>query len=259
MATAPKLLKGGFRDCPACPEMVRVSGGQFEMGDIAGSGEADELPLRPVTLAAFAAGRYEVTFDEWDACVAGGGCSGRPSDAGWGRGRNPVINVSWNDAQRYVGWLSRETGKRYRLPSEAEFEYLNRAGSRAAFPWGDDGGEACTYANVADRQAKKRKPEWNTFPCDDGAAVISPVGSYRSNGFGLFDVAGNVWEWTQDCYQSYRQASNDGRAHSPADCARRVIRGGSWSDATRNLRAADRTASAPTATLNIVGFRVVRD
>lgn len=258
-APSPKLLKGGFRDCPACPEMVRIVGGTFEMGDIAGSGEADELPLRKVTLGSFAAGRFEVTFDEWDACVAGGGCSGKPADGGWGRGRHPVINVSWNDAQRYVRWLSNETGKAYRLPSEAEFEFLNRAGSRAAFSWGDDGGAACGYANVADQQAKKRKPEWNTFPCDDGNAVTSTVGSYRSNGLGLFDVAGNVWEWTQDCYQSYREASNDGKAHNPPNCPRRVIRGGSWSDATRNLRVADRTASAPTATLNIVGFRVVRD
>ena len=255
----PRMLSGGFRDCPTCPEMVKIGGGKFEMGDIAGTGEADERPLREVTIASFSAGRYEVTFDEWSACVAGGGCKSVPPDAGWGRERRPVINVSWNDAQRYVGWLSRETGKRYRLPSEAEFEYLHRAGARTAYPWGDDGNAACSYANVADRQAKKRNAEWSTFPCDDGEAVTSPVGTFKPNALNLFDVAGNVWEWTQDCYQSYRQAANDGSAHNPADCSRRVIRGGSWSDATRNLRSADRTASSPTATLNIVGFRVVRE
>jgi formylglycine-generating enzyme required for sulfatase activity len=254
-----KTLAGGFRDCPTCPEMVKVPGGQFEMGDVAGTGEADEKPLRQIGIGAFYAGRYEVTFDDWAGCVAGGGCNGTPRDAGWGRGRRPVINVSWNDAQRYVGWLSRETGKRYRLPSEAEFEYLMRAGSRGTYPWGEDGSQACLFANVADRQAKKQNPDWNTFPCDDGEALTAPVGSYRANAFGLFDVAGNVWEWTMDCYQSYRQAAPDGTPFNPANCSRRVIRGGSWSDATKNLRSADRTASAPNATLKIVGFRVVRD
>lgn len=258
-AAAPKLRSGGFRDCERCPEMVKIPGGAFEMGDLAGTGEADEKPLRQLQIVPLYAGRYEVTFDEWEACVAGGGCGRNPSDAGWGRGARPVINVSWNDAQRYVGWLSRETGKRYRLPSEAEFEYLNRAGQRGPYPWGADGDAACTYANVADRQAKKQNPDWSTFPCDDGEPLTAPVGRYRGNAFGLFDTAGNVWEWTQDCYRSYREAGNDPTAYNPPNCSRRVIRGGSWSDATRNLRSADRTASAPTATLKIVGFRVVRD
>jgi formylglycine-generating enzyme required for sulfatase activity/serine/threonine protein kinase len=255
---APKTLPGGFRDCPACPEMVKIAAGPLEMGDVAGTGEADEKPLRQLNIGAFYAGRYEVTFDDWAGCVAGGGCTGTPRDAGWGRGQRPVINVSWNDAQRYVMWLSRTTGKHYRLPAEAEFEYLMRAGSRTPFPWGEEGTAACTYANVADRQAKKQNPDWNTFPCDDGEPLTAPVGRYRANAFGLFDVAGNVWEWTQDCYQSYRKAG-DASAYDPPNCARRVLRGGSWGDATRNLRSSDRTASAPNATLKIVGFRVVRD
>ena len=255
----PKIGAGGFRDCPACPEMVKIPGGPLEMGDVAGTGEADEKPLRQLGIRPFYAGRYEVTFDDWAGCVAGGGCSGTPRDGGWGRGQRPVINVSWNDAQRYAAWLSRETGKAYRLPTEAEFEYLMRAGSRTTYPWGEDGSQACTYANVADRQAKTQNPDWSTFPCDDGEPLTAPVGRYRANAFGLFDVAGNVWEWTQDCYQSYRQASADGSPYNPQNCARRVIRGGSWSDATKNLRSADRTASAPSATLKIVGFRVVRD
>jgi formylglycine-generating enzyme required for sulfatase activity len=258
-APQAKTLSGGFRDCATCPEMVKVPGGSLEMGDVAGTGEGDEKPLRQISIGAFYAGRYEVTFDDWAACVAGGGCTGTPRDAGWGRGRRPVINVSWNDAQRFVGWLSRESGKRYRLPSEAEFEYMMRAGSRSTYPWGEDGSQACSFANVADRQAKRQNPDWSTFPCDDGEALTAPVGSYRANAFGLFDVAGNVWEWTMDCYQSYRQAPADGSPSNPPECARRVIRGGSWSDATRNLRSADRTASSPAATLKIVGFRVVRD
>lgn len=258
-ASVPKTLPGGFRDCPACPEMVKIEGGPLEMGDLAGTGEADEKPLRQLNVGAFYAGRYEVTFDEWAACVASGGCAGTPSDAGWGRGRRPVINVSWNDAQRYLTWLSRTSAKHYRLPTEAEFEYLMRAGSRTPFPWGDDGGAACLYANVADRQAKKQNPDWSTFPCDDGEPLSAPVGRYRANAFGLFDVAGNVWEWTQDCYQSYRNAGAGASAYDPPSCSRRVLRGGSWGDATRNLRSSDRTASAPGSTLKIVGFRVVRD
>ncbi len=258
-AVEPPLSRGGVRDCSGCPEMVSIRGGSFRMGDVSGTGEADELPLRTVNIKPFYAGRYEVTFDEWNRCVRSGACPAAESDAGWGEGRRPVINVSWNDAHRFTRWLSRQSGKSYRLPSEAEFEYLNRAGSEAAYPWGNDGASACTYANVADAQAKRRKPKWSTFACDDGNPYTATVGSYRSNAFGLFDVSGNVWEWTQDCYASYRNAPTDGAAHNPRNCARRVVRGGSWSDARRNLRSADRTASAPTARLNIVGLRVVRE
>lgn len=229
------------------------------MGDISGNGESDELPLRNLRLAPFYAGRYEVTFDEWDRCASAGACRANPSDGGFGRGRRPVINVSWNDAQRFVRWLTSRSGKPYRLPTEAEFEYLHRAGARTAYPWGDDGSAACSYGNVADAQAKKRKPKWSTFNCDDGHAYTAIVGSFRPNAFGLYDVAGNVWEWTQDCYGSYRSAPKDGAANEPVACSRRVVRGGSWGDATRNLRSADRTANAPNSTLNIVGFRVVRD
>lgn len=248
-----------MRDCTGCPEIVRVAGGNFEMGDISGNGESDELPLRSFRLAPFYAGRYEVTFDEWDGCASAGACRAKPSDGGFGRGRRPVINVSWNDAQRFVRWLASRSGKPYRLPTEAEFEYLHRAGARTAYPWGDDGSAACSYGNVADAQAKKRKPKWSTFNCDDGHPYTAIVGSFRPNAFGLYDVAGNVWEWTQDCYGSYRSAPKDGAANEPAACSRRVVRGGSWGDATRNLRSADRTASAQNSTLNIVGFRVVRD
>ena len=229
------------------------------MGDVSGNGEADEQPIRRLQVAPFFAGRYEVTFDEWDLCANAGACRAQPSDGGFGRGRRPVINVSWHDAQRYLQWLSARSGKSYRLPTEAELEFLHRAGARTAYPWGDSDAAACLHANVADLQAKRRKPDWSVFNCDDRHPYTAPVGSYRPNAFGLHDVAGNVWEWTQDCYASYRQAPADGSAFEPRACSRRVVRGGSWSDATRNQRSADRTASSATSTLNIVGFRVIRD
>ena len=255
----PKTGEGGMRDCSGCPEIVRIAGGSFDMGDVSGNGEGDEQPIRRIQIKSFYAGRYEVTFDEWNSCAASGACRRNPSDGNFGRGRRPVINVSWHDAQKYVSWLSSRSGKRYRLPTEAEMEYLHRAGARTAYPWGDSDSAACIYANVADLQAKRRKPEWSVFNCDDRYAYTAPVGSYRANRFGLFDVAGNVWEWTQDCYTSYRSAPSDGSAYDPPGCSRRVVRGGSWSDATRNQRSADRTASPANSTLNIVGFRVIRD
>ncbi|HKY91486.1 MAG TPA: formylglycine-generating enzyme family protein, partial [Nevskiaceae bacterium] len=246
-------------DCPVCPELVSVPGGRYDMGDQIGDGEADERPVHSVTIAPMRVGRYEVTFDEWDACVAAGGCSRRANDSGWGRGRRPVINVNWSDAQQYLRWLSSKTGHAYRLPTEAELEYLNRAGGRSRYPWGDDPTAACTRANVSDRAAQAKHPDWTTFPCNDGFEETSPVGSFPGNAFGLYDVAGNVWEWTEDCYQpGYRDAAADGSARTTGDCRRRIIRGGSWGDAPINLRSSDRTGGDPGRTYNIVGFRVVR-
>ena len=148
-----------FRDCPNCPEVVVLPGGSFLMGAppdaFAGWGER---PYHPVTIAEpFAVGRYEVTFDEWDACVAEGGCACyEPEDENWGRGRRPVINVSWEDAQDYLYWLSRKTGKSYRLLSEAEWEYAVRAGTITAYYWGNSGDAICAYANVGE----------SAFDCD---------------------------------------------------------------------------------------------
>ena len=149
---------------------------------------AEEGPQHPVTIARpFAVGRYEVTFDEWDACVAEGGCNGyKPSDEGWGRGRRPVINVSWDDAQAYVTWLSKKTGKSYRLLSGAEYEYAMRAGTQTVYPWGDTIGTNNANCHSCGSQ-------WD-------AKQTAPVGSFAANGFGLYDMVGNVREWTEDCY-----------------------------------------------------------
>ena len=188
-AAAPQWEAGAvFRDCPECPEMVVVPAGSFMMGSPASEKDRDddEGPVHRVnrvTIAApFAVGVYEVTFDEWDACVRGGGCGGyRPVDAGWGRGRRPVINVNWEDVRTYVDWLSRETGKDYRLLSEAEWEYAARAGTTTRYHWGDDIG-------------RNRANCYYTYDgCGDSWDHTAPVGSFGANGFGLHDMHGNVW------------------------------------------------------------------
>jgi len=236
-----------FQDCATCPEMVVVPAGSFRMGDQSGGGDDDEKPVHRVRLAApFAVGVYEVTFDEWDACASAGGCTHRPGDGGWGRGRRPVINVNWDDAREYVRWLSRETGKRYRLLSESEWEYVARSGSSSRYHWGDSIGS--NNANCGGCGSR-----WD----NDRTA---PVGSFAANGFGLHDVHGNVWEWVEDCYHgSYSGAPSDGRAWTTGgDCEHRVLRGGSWGNKPRGLRAAYRDGDSSGDRINFFGFRVAR-
>ncbi len=187
-----RALKAGnsFKECGDCPEMIVVPAGRFLMGSPAGQGYDSERPAHEVTIAKpFAVAEFALTFDEWDACAAHGDCNPRVDDEGWGRGRRPVINVSWDDAQAYVKWLSRITGKRYRLLSEAEYEYAARAGTRTAYPWGDE-------------IRLNGKPMPNCSGCGsqwDGKQT-APVGSFTANRFDLYDMVGNVWEWTEDCW-----------------------------------------------------------
>lgn len=253
-----------FRDCAVCPEMVVVPAGSFMMGSPEGEeGRLDpEGPLHRVTIRApFAVGVYEVTFAEWDACVGAGGCGEyRPEDEGWGRGSRPVINVSWEDAQEYVRWLSRETGETYRLPTEAEWEYVARAGTTTARYWGASEAGQCRHENGYDRTGDARLDWWDDLAaCSDGYVRTAPVGLFEPNAFGLYDVLGNVLEWTQDCWnESYRGAPTDGSAWRSGDCSQRVLRGGSWSDAPRVLRSASRYGHSPGDRRTILGFRVVR-
>ncbi len=260
-----------FRDCPECPELVVIPAGRFIMGSAAAEAAVNgvpadwaevERPLHDVTIgSAFALGRYEVTFAEWDACVAGGGCAGhRPADLGWGRGRRPVINVSWQDAQAYVAWLSRRTGHSYRLPSESEWEYAARAGTTTARYWGESLDAGCAYANGPDLAALEEYPGWKlVMNCRDGYAQTAPVGSFRANGFGLYDMLGNVWELVADCWHdSYRDAPADGQVWSGGDCASRVMRGGSWNHFPPGLHAAFRWHYDPDLGYIIIGFRVAR-
>ena len=223
----PPSIQLRSRDCADCPEMVRIPGGRFFMGDLSGKGESNEKPVHEVSIQPFSAGKFEVTFAEWDACLEAVGCSKRPDDQGWGRGNRPVINVNWEDAQQYVKWLSGKTGRRYRLLTESEWEYVARAGTTTEYSFGDciDTGKANYDGNY----------EFNG--CGKTGKYLlrtAAVGSYPANAWGLHDVHGNVWEWTQDCWHgSYAGAPTDGSAWtSGGDCARRVVRGGSWSRQT---------------------------
>ena len=249
------VLEAGdvFRDCDACPEMVVVPAGTYMMGSPASEGDGDEGPVHQVTIAQpFAVGKYEVTFAEWDACVAGGGCNGyRPGDEGWGRGRRPVISVSWKGAQAYVQWLSEQTGEAYRLLSEAEWEYVARAGTTTPFHTGTTISTEQANYNGNYTYGSGRKGEYRK--------KTVPVGRFPANAFGLHDVHGNVWEWTQDCWnKSYAGAPSNGGAWESGDCSRRVVRGGSWFNYPRELRSANRYRITVGLRDNNVGFRLAR-
>ena len=243
-----------FRDCDACPEMVVVPAGSYLMGSPASEEgrEDDEGPVHRVTIAQLlAVGKYEVTFAEWDACVAGGGCGGYRPNAVWGRGTRPVINVSWKDAQAYVRWLSEQTGQGYRLLSEAEWEYVARAGTTTPFHTGATiSTEQANYdGNFIYGSGREGKYRERTVA----------VGSFLTNGFGLHDVLGNVWEWTQDCWNvGYGGAPADGRAWESGDCSQRVLRGGSWNYFPRDLRSANRGRNTSGYRYSDGGFRLAR-
>ena len=229
-------------------EMVTIPAGRYRMGCVSGRDcYDDEKPVHRVHIEqSFAISKYEVTFAQWDACVLGVGCGGyRPDDEGWGRGNQPVVNISWDDAQLYVKWLSDQTGSEYRLPTEAEWEYAARAGTTTQYSWGNDIGENLANCGGCGSQ-------WDS----DRSA---PVGSFPANAFGLHDMHGNVAEWVLDCWNgSYRGAPGDGSAWISGNCSRRVARGGSWIHDSRYLRSADRIRGAPGGRGTISGFRVAR-
>lgn len=251
-----------FRDCADTPELVRLQGARFMMGEQSNTGTLYERPVHEVEVGEFYLGKYEVTFDEWDACVRARGCLNPADDEGWGRGRRPVINVSWVDAQQYVVWLSEKTGYRYRLPSEAEWEYAARAGSSTRYHWGDGAEWSCKVANVLDFTGFAAQPNWHwRASCDDGHATTAPVGSFPANPWGLHDMNGNVWEWVQDCWHSdYTDAPTDSSAWiSNGECGKRVNRGGGWGNNPRSMRSASRDADNAEGFSNAMGFRVARD
>jgi formylglycine-generating enzyme required for sulfatase activity len=258
-----------FKDCETCPEMVVIPAGTYLMGDAAGKGGGDEKPVHEVKIHhSFATGIFEVTFAEWDACVAGGGCDGyRPDDQKWGRERRPVINVGWKNAKSYVAWLSKKTGASYRLLSEAEWEYAARAGSGGAFSFGDELSELCQFGNGTDKSIHTDTDEGAQFPnanmlCSDGFAIrTAPVGSFQANQFGLHDMHGNVSEWVEDCFhESYNGAPDDGSAWiAGVDCGLRISRGGSWFSLATHMRAASRMRTPVGWDTNVMGMRVARD
>jgi formylglycine-generating enzyme required for sulfatase activity len=234
------------------PEMVVLPSGSFTMGSPsseAGRNAEREGPQRTVRIGyRLAVARYEVTFSEWDACLAGRGCVYHSPDGPWGRGTFPVVNVAWYDAQAYVTWLNRRTGltgrvDRYRLLSEAEWEYAARAGSTTAYSFGNDAGQLGAHARF-----------W-----DNSNSRAYSVGGKRPNGFGLYDMHGNVWELVEDCWNdTYANAPSDGSPSTIGDCSHRVIRGGSWINYARDLRSAVRFRSSPSHRVHTVGFRLAR-
>ncbi len=232
-----------FRDCLDCSEMVVVPAGDFVMGS---NDTIYEKPEHKVKIAnSIAIGRREVIFDEWDACVADGACKYRPDDHGWGRGTRPVIDVSWDDTKTFLSWLSQKTGKQYRLPSEAEWEYAARAGTKTAYWWG---------RTASNGQAN----------CDDCGGTplrkTQPAGSFRPNAFGLYDVSGNAAEWVEDCWNdTYRGAPQDGSAWLAGQCRQRGLRGGSFASKANVVRSAARFRYDTDVRYYANGFRVVRD
>ena len=245
-----------FKDCPVCPEMVVVPAGSFTMGsgqDEPGR-DATQGPKHQVKIAGpFSVARFPVTFTEWEACVAGKGCGGyKPDDSGWGRGDRPVINVSWSDAKLYIAWLSQKTGNTYRLPSEAEREYVTRAGTATSFWCGaaiapDMANYNGNYANAG--AARKGEYRQKTLP----------VWSFEPNPWGLYQVHGNVWEWVEDCWHAnYTGAPQDGTAWAGENSCRRAVRGGAWDRVPQALISASRMAFASSYRYNMIGFRVAK-
>jgi sulfatase modifying factor 1 len=287
-AAAAEVIK----DCPNCPPLVKVPAGSFVMG-LSDAGikheglseklVADERPRHKVTIAKpFALGEHPVTRGEYAEYVretghVSKGClvfNGRQwindEKLSWRNpgyvqnDRHPVVCVSFDDAEGYVQWLSKKTGKAYRLPSEAEWEYAERAGTTTIRFWGDGRDQACQYANVGDlfgagalRWNKEDKNR--VFQCNDGFAYTSPVGMFKPNAFGLYDMLGNVYQWMQDCYHdSYKGAPTDGSAWVDKECKGRAQRGGSWSNGPLNTRSAARNGGPPEIHNIDVGFRVAR-
>ena len=230
------------------PVMVVIPAGSFSMG--CSSDDVDcymsEQPVHTVNIARFALSRFEVTFEKWDACIDAGGCEGyNPHDRGWGRGDRPVIRLRWADAQSYVSWLSAQTGKTYRLPSESEWEYAARAGTTTNFHWGDRPGT--NRANCENCGS-----EWD-------AKRTAPVGRFSPNAWGLYDIHGNVWEWTEDCRNAnYDGAPTDGSAWLTGSCNTRILRGGGWDNHSDFIRSSYRGNGDTSLTVDVIGLRVVR-
>ena len=267
-----------YRDCPDCPEMLNMVAGHFLMG----SDQAEnETPAHKVEISGFAIGKFPVTRGEFALFAKDSGYdTGKTcftfEDGKWQKrnprnwrapgfpqtDEHPAVCINWNDAQAYTAWLSNKTGKTYRLLTEAEWEYAARAGTTAQHYWGDSADQACEYANVADLTAKlfTEGISWETHQCSDGSIYTSPVGKFQPNAFGLYDMLGNAWQWTADCYdENYQQATKDGTVRTTNACIRRTMRGGAWSGSPAVVRSAKRNQYNPEGRFNFIGFRIARD
>ena len=269
-----------IRDCPTCPFMTVLPGGRFQQGSASGSSGSTsfEYPQHGVDIGyPIAMSTNDVTVGEFREFITATGrdmqgCDTydgewrhRPNaswtDPGFTQGTtHPVTCVSWNDAVAYAQWLSAKSGHRYRLPSASEWEYASRAGGDEVRPWKTSAAGACAAANVADQSAARRYPGWTVFPCDDGYINTAPVGSFKANAFGLNDMLGNVFQWTQDCWRDdYSGAPADGSARSDGDCAEHEMRGGSWFSSPAYVSASYRNHFAAGYRTSSVGFRLVRE
>ena len=266
-------------------EMVSIRAGTFRMGDLSGEGDDDEKPVHSVTVPAFKLGKHEVTVGQFRRFVEATGYrtdAERNADGNegcrtytgngwswtWGRSwqkpgfaiddTQPVVCVSWNDAQAFIEWLAAQTGEAFRLPSEAEWEYAARAGSTTQYHFDNSESQLCRYANHADSST-----DFNgrNKSCSDGVGKrTATVGRYQPNSYGLYDMHGNVWEWAQDCWnKNYRGAPTNGRAWTSGDCSRRVIRGGAWLFNPRYLRSANRGGDTRLNRFYGLGFRLAQD
>ncbi|MCB1824652.1 MAG: formylglycine-generating enzyme family protein [Candidatus Competibacteraceae bacterium] len=254
-ATAPGAFRDPLQGGGQGPEMIVLPGGTFQMGspDSEFGRDADEGPRHPVRIRPFAIGKTEVTFADYDAFAAATGRKS-PNDEGWGQGRRPVINVSWNDATAYAAWLSEQTGQRYRLPTEAEWEYAARAGTVTPFWTGD-----CIHTDQANYNGNY---DYNDCGAKTGVNRVRTVeaGSLPANAWGLHETAGNVWEWVRDCWHdNYQGAPTDGNAWEEAGCVRRVVRGGGWNNYPEYVRSAARIWFAPDFANFRLGIRLARD
>jgi len=273
-----------FRDCTDCPELVVVPAGSLSMGDDSAAARSDEKPLHLVTVPGFAIGRTEVTRAQYRLFAsetgrgAPGPCTSDPDrdgrwqevpDANWENSGfpsgedHPVTCVTWADASAYANWLAAKTDKPYRLVSEAEWEYAARAGATSEYPWGDTAEGMCAFANGPDDTVFVQFPGWSRAKgaaCNDGETFTAVVASYRANGFGIYDMPGNVWEWTADCYEpGYANQPRDGSAYTGGACLRRALRGGSWVYGIGDLQSTTRNGlPRPGQRGADIGFRVAR-
>jgi sulfatase modifying factor 1 len=277
-ATRPGKI---FRDCKSCPEMRVIYSGRFDMGSPEsedGRGD-DEGPVHRVTVAAFALGKTEITrgqfaefvkksgYDTGDKCWTlengkYGEHTGSWREPGFPQNdKHPVTCINWNDATAYAKWLSRKTGKKYRLPTEAEWEFAARGNTKTSRYWGNKPDKACRYANGADLSAQAKiqgARSWSIHDCTDGFAYTAPVGRFRPNAFGLYDMLGNVWEWTEDNYHDSYEGAPAVAGAWQGDGRKRVLRGGSWNNSPSNVRAAIRFGNKPDIRFSTFGFRVAR-
>lgn len=252
------VAEAPYTDPSTGMEFVLIKGGCFEMGDSAGDGDPNERPVHQSCVNDFFIGRYEVTNDQFKKFMPQHN-SGHSEGLSLDEEKQPVVNISWEDAGAFAKWLSQKSGQTYRLPTEAEWEFAARSGVKESRYWGNNPDEACQHANVADLTAKKQHPKWTTFFCDDGYTVSAPVGSFTANGYGLNDMLGNVWEWCEDVYNSeaYAKLPKDNPVYKGSG-EYRVMRGGGWSNGPLGIRSSHRVGLSPDFGHHALGFRLVK-